>query len=205
MKRLALLFLLIMTVALTAPGTDADENEENVGTGWYKTQVGTGIGNCGPASAAMGIKWSTGDEVSVQDVRGFIGYSRPDGSTDFLELCSALRNYGASYELIIVSSLTGLKNLIELDDLIAIVLIDTEHIEYDIEKDVLDPKEIFDRNYDYEVGHYIVLGDVVSNYFVIQDPLPPGENRRYHVEEVWNALRDRRIIVIRNYEIARGD
>lgn len=200
MKKLTILFLLI-TMTLTA--VNADKNEENVDTGWYKTQVGTGIGNCGPASVAMGIKWSTGRNISVEDVRRFIGYTRPDGSTDFLELISALRKYGATYDLIRIFSLTGLKSLVEFDDLITIVLINTEKINRNISGDPLDPKGVFDRNYDYKTGHYIILGDVVSNYFVIQDPLPPGSNRRYHVDEVWVALKDERVIVIRNHEVAR--
>ena len=159
---------------------------------WYKTQVGTGLGNCGPACVSMSITWATHHDITVQEVRNLIGYSRPDGGTDFNELSYALKYWRVAYDIEVVSSLNGLKDLVGREDLIAIVLIQTGGITYDEET-------LFGKNYDLDVGHYIILSEINSNYFVVKDPLPGGSNRRYHAEEVWASLKDRRVILIRNF------
>jgi len=181
-----LMFLLGMI--FTSPLVAQTDNE------WYRTQVGSGIGNCGPASVAMSITWSTEHhDVTVEAVREFIGYTRVGGATDFMELTSAMRHWDVPYDIEVVTTLDGLKDLVDRENLIAIVLIGTEGITYN-------PTEIFGRNYKYNGGHYIVLSEVVSSYFIVQDPMPFGADRRYHTEEVWNAMKDQRIILIRNFE-----
>jgi len=186
MRKLIFTLILLLGVTFTLPIVADSDNE------WYRTQVGSGIGNCGPASVAMTINWSTEHDVTVEVVREFIGYSRPNGSTDFMELASAMRNWKVPYDIEIVTSLTGLKDLVDRENLIAIVLIATDRITYN-------PNEIFGRNYKYNGGHYIVLSEVVSSYFVVQDPMPHGADRRYHIDEVWAAMEDRRVILVRNY------
>lgn len=187
MKRLVLALILLLSVfSISATDTEGE-------TEWYRTQVGSGVGNCGPACTAMAINWSTVYEVTVERVREFIGYTRPSGATDFMELTSAMRYWEVPYDIEIVLTLQGLKDLVDRDNLIAIVLIDTEGITYN-------PSEIFGRNYDYNGGHYIVLNEVVSSYFIVQDPMPYGADRRYHVDEVWNAMKDQRIILVRNFD-----
>lgn len=178
------LFLFILTLAYTT-----EDNED-----WYRTQVGTGTGNCGPASVSMSIIWSTEYDPSVERVRSYIGYTRIDGATDYLELASALRYWEAPYNIEIISSLHGLIDLVERRELIVIVLIDTAGISYT-------SSTIFGKNYNFSGGHYIVLTDVISNYFVVQDPIPPGSDRRYHIDEIWKSLKDKRIIIVRNYNI----
>lgn len=182
-KSIVILFLFIFASFLSADDYDGE---------WYKTQVGTGLGNCGPACVSMSIKWATHYDISVEEVREFIGYTRPDGGTDFNELSSALRYWKVAYDVEMVGTLTGLKDLIKREDLIAIVLIQTDGITFD-------PDDIFGKNYDLEVGHYIILSDIISSYFVVKDPLPGGSDRRYNADEVWRSLKDRRIILIRNY------
>jgi hypothetical protein len=186
MRRAVIILIILIGLILSIPIL-ADSDTE-----WYRTQVGSGIGNCGPACVSMSIEWSTEFHISVEEVRDFIGYTRPTGGTDFMELSSAMRNWDVPYDIEIVSSLTGLKDLVDRDDLIIIVLINTAGITYS-------PTDIFGRNYKYNGGHYIVLNKVISNYFVVQDPMPYGSDRRYHVDEVWNAMKDRRIIIVRNY------
>ncbi len=187
MKKIILILALV--VLLIFPIYSQDKDEE-----WYRTQVGTGSdGNCGPASVAMTILWSTEYNISVEQVRNYIGYTRPDGATDFMELAEAMRNWDVPYDIEIIQSLVGLKSLVDRKDLMAIVLIDTKGITYD-------PDGKFNRNYSLEVGHYIVLNEVYSSYFVVQDPMPGGHDRRYHVDEVWNSLKDHRVILVRNYD-----
>jgi len=180
---------MILFLLLAAPLAKGDAD-------WYKTQIGTGIGNCGPTCVSMAIDWSIKKNISVEDIRNFIGYTRPDGSTDFMELTSALRHYKSDNDIETVESLNGLKSLVSRPDLIAIVLINTAFIEYN-------PDNIFGKSYTFEGGHYIILTDVISNYFEVQDPLQ-GSDRRYHVEQVWKAMKDRKVILIRNYDIQRN-
>jgi hypothetical protein len=181
-----LIFTLMLFLIISLPIIADDDNE------WYRTQVGSGIGNCGPACVSMSIKWSTEYDVTVEAVREFIGYTRKNGGTDFMELASAMRKWEVPYDIKIIVSLSGLKDLIDRKNLIAIVLINTGSITYN-------PDEIFGKNYEYDGGHYIVLSEVVSSYFVVQDPMPHGADRRYHVDEIWAAMKDRRVILIRNY------
>jgi len=171
----------------------ADDDNE-----WYKTQVGSGIGNCGPACVSMAIKWSTEHDVTVERVRKYISYTRLDGATDFRELASAMMNWDAPYDIIEITSLTGLKDLVDGENLIAIVLINTDKIK-NADEITDNLNGMFGKNYKYDGGHYIVLSEVDSSFFVVQDPVPPGANRRYHIDEVWLAMKKRQIILIRNY------
>lgn len=181
-KKIVLLFIIFLIVSFSLC---ADDNEK-----WYRTQVGSGIGNCGPACVSMTIAWSTGLDVAVEKVRNYIGYTRIDGATDYLELALALRHWDVPYDIEVVTSLRGLVDLVDREDLIVVVLVDTAGISINA---------TFGKNYDFSGGHYVVLTEVISNYFVVQDPIPPGIDRRYHINEVWDSLRDRRIIIVRNY------
>lgn len=181
-KKIVLLSIIFSIISFSLC---ADDNGE-----WYRTQVGSGIGNCGPACVSMSIAWATGSDIAVETVRNYIGYTRIDGATDYLELASALRRWNVPYDIEIVSSLQGLIDLVDRGDLIAVVLVDTAGISINA---------TFGKNYDFSGGHYVVLTEVISNYFVVQDPIPPGIDRRYHIDEVWDSLRDRRIIIVRNY------
>ena len=186
MRNIVFTLILLLGLTLSLP-TIADSDNE-----WYRTQVGSGIGNCGPACVAMSVNWATENEITVEAVRDFIGYTREGGATDFMELTSAMRKWNVPYDIEVVTTLKGLTDLVDRENLIAIVLIGTDGITYS-------PEEIFGRNYKYNGGHYIVLSEVVSNYFVVQDPMPDGADRRYHLEEVWSAMKDKRIILVRNY------
>lgn len=68
-----------------APGPDVE---------WYKTQFNTGInGNCGPASVAMGIQWSTGTNIDVRSIRKQIGMPNQDGAIGFNHMISIFGRY----------------------------------------------------------------------------------------------------------------
>jgi hypothetical protein len=166
-------------------------------TKWYRTQAGTGIGNCGPTCVSMAIAWSTQKNVPVETIRDFLGYQRENGATDFMELALALREWKAIYDIEAINNLSGLKELVKRKDMIVIVLINTSGITTAPLEDI----DIFGKNYDYEVGHYIILTDVISNYFEVQDPLPGGSDRRYKIQEVWDSMKDRKVILIRNLNI----
>lgn len=71
---------------------------------WYRTQFGTGVGNCGPALVSMAILWARGIDVGVQNICREIGYPRPDGGLSLEDLQRPLTRHGVSIRSAILES-----------------------------------------------------------------------------------------------------
>jgi PKD repeat protein len=186
---------------------------------WYKTQFNTGInGNCGPASVAMGIQWSTGSDINVRSVRSQIGVPNKDGAIGFNHMINIFSKYKMRNRLQTVHSPEDLYRIIDAGD-IAIVLIHSGKIKKT--KSSIQ-QSLFDRYYDDSVGHYIIVKgySLDKEYFVTYDPIPGdwwrnsirysdgvsmiGKNRYYSAKEVFGALKTRTVLVIsQNKAIAK--
>jgi hypothetical protein len=151
---------------------------------WHKYQIGTGIGNCGPAAVAMSIQWATGLDVSVQSVRSEIGYTHPLGSTTFEELLNVLKLYKLTAYMVDFSSIQQMKNLIT-NNSILIVVVDLNLL------------------YGEEGGHYIVLYEnrITVNSDSYQDEVAVADSLRLpdiylSTTRIWNAMKYKRAIRI---------
>jgi ABC-type bacteriocin/lantibiotic exporter with double-glycine peptidase domain len=177
-KKLIIIFLLVASL-LSAQ------------TAWYRTQLNTGVGNCGPACVAMAVAWINNPSITVQEVRKFIGYKRKDGSTSMEELVRALDYYSVSSNIISLASLDSLRDILKIRGVIVIISLTPSVISKATDK-------VYGRPYDYKgTGHFIILEDVDSEYFVVQDPLG-NKDRRYLIKEVLAAMKEKRAIIIRN-------
>jgi ABC-type bacteriocin/lantibiotic exporter with double-glycine peptidase domain len=163
-----LLFLLISISVFAAPQ-------------WYKTQIGTGIGNCGPASVSMVMMWSAGINLTVQEIRQITGSPYDEwGSLDFSDLDKVLQKYNIPFkDLKDVESNTLVKSLLGWTLLIV----------------VLDDSKIKEKNYNYDGNHYVVISGMKGNNFIVQDPWG-GPDQLYNMEEVWDAMPYKEMIVI---------
>lgn len=178
-RRVLIFIFLYITITYTHP----DE------TWWYKTQTGTGLGNCGPAAVAMSIYWSTGADISVQSVRERIGYRLWDGATSFDELYNSLIEYEIEARFENVRTVDDLIQLVYASDIIVIALIDAGEIE------VIDNR-YYGKTHYYEGGHCVVIYDYFADAFQVHDPIIYGEERLYKRDQVWRALRQGRVIVV---------
>lgn len=134
---------------------------------WYKSQIDTGVGNCGPACAAMLVQRS-GVDITVEDARKLIGYKAEDGATGIFELLFILQLYYIDYKF--------LKNL-DCYYGSGVVLV------------VVDAKYISNRGYTYGEGHYIIITGILDNrYYLVHDPIS-GPNKAYKISEVKRALK----------------
>ncbi len=178
---------------------------------WYKTQFNTGIsGNCGPASVAMAIQWSTGTNIDVKGIRKQIGMPNKDGAIGFNHMSSIFGRYKMRTRMQTLHSPEEIFQIIDSGD-IAIVLFDSGKIKK-TNSDI--QKTLFDRYYDDSVGHYIIIKGYSLNktYFVTYDPIPGdwwrnkvrysdgvsmiGKNRYFSAKEVFGALKTHTILVI---------
>jgi hypothetical protein len=189
------------TVHTDAAGADFD---------WYRTQFNTGTtSNCGPASVAMGVAWSTGEHLPVSSVREAVGW-QGEGATSFEELIKVLKDQGISAA---ISPIRGVQNIRDVIDTggIAVVLFHTGGIGTARG----DPaQDLFGKYYNDSVGHYIVIKgySLDGEYFVIYDPIPSdwsfnsfrygddlsmiGRNRYYSSAELLRSLRRADMIAI---------
>jgi len=183
MLRIKLISLLLLTASFGFSQTT-----------WYRTQLNTGVGNCGPACVAMAVAWINNPSITVQEVRKFIGYKRKDGSTSMEELVRALDNYSIDNNLIPLASLESLRDILKIKGVIVIVSLNPAMISKAIPKDL-----VYGRPYEYKEksSHFIILEDLDSEYFVVQDPLA-NKDRRYLIIEVLAAMKEKRAIIIRN-------
>lgn len=129
---------------------------------WSKLQLGTGIGNCGPAAAAMLVERS-GQHITVQEARMIIGYRQADGATSFGDLKIILRRYNITFSSI---------RLNDYREGVMIVLLEMSQIE--------------DKLHDYNGRHYVVIFGIRGRYYRVYDPLVRGE-QLYSIEEVRRA------------------
>jgi hypothetical protein len=179
-KTVFILMLIISVVNLNGQNKD-----------WWKGQVGTGPGNCGPACAAMAIKWAKKVDIKVEQIRKIIGYSRPDGATSFDELTVAMLKYGVKSYMKEHSTLKDLIDLVSHKKNIVIVCLTLKYV------DKSDGNQ-FGRNHNFDGGHYIVLVDYIGGYFVCQDPMPNGDDRCYLATQIWHGMTsdNTRILVV---------
>ena len=185
-------FLLIILIFLFIPYafySYTDEEED-----WYKTQEGTGIGNCGPASVAMGITYQTGIDTSVEEIRRYIGKTHPSGSTSFQHLINTLKHYNISYDIVDLSSVNTVDKILSTENSIVIILIFPNRISKSDPS--IDEKEGRLYRFDSESAHYIVLKDTTRQHFIVHDPMPNGDNRMYNKEEIFKSLKTRKGIEI---------
>lgn len=127
---------------------------------WAKTQLGTGIGNCGPTCAAMIVE-SQGIPITVEEARSVIGYSRENGATSMMELSLILDRYNIDYAYL---------NDIELyENGFMIVLVNMEHIT--------------SKPHNYDGGHYLVIYGIEGFYYKVIDPLSK-DPQLYMIEDV---------------------
>ena len=152
---------------------------------WHKEQLGTGLGNCGPACAAMLIERS-GIPITVQQAREIIGETgspmndgtgRLDGATTLFHLKKILNYYNILWKLIPDISLYS-----------------TDEYAGGAFICLLDMAAVNDRPYSYEGGHYIVIFGIRGEYYEVADPLT-SELQLYKVEEVNNSQRGELIYV----------
>jgi hypothetical protein len=196
--------------ASDTPGASSEQSREIlVDFDWYKTQYGTGLGNCGPAAAAMAVHWATGADVSVEEIRDDIGEPNNSRAVSLDHLKTAIDGRGVPSRYTEVSSVEELHGVID-SGRIAILWIHTGWLSPS-EGDVTSTR--IGRYYEDECGHYIVLKGYTldDQYFITYDPIPGGwytndkryvdgtmlgKDRYYPVPEVWKSLKSRRIIVV---------
>jgi hypothetical protein len=161
---------------------------------WYKTQFNTVTpSNCGPANIAMSVKWATGKDVSVYDIRKSIGWNghginNPEviqrmvrefmadqnnnpynGGTSIAEIKKALTNYGVQFRAHTISDSEQLAEIIDRGN-IAIVLFTAG----DIGRGDQAKHSFEGRYYTYRSGHYVVVKGRTKdkNFFIVSDPMP---------------------------------
>jgi hypothetical protein len=196
----------IFVSPLPSVHADADEGDFD----WYRTQFNTGTtSNCGPASVAMAIAWSTGKHFPVSSVRQAVGW-QGEGATSFEELIRVLKDQGIPAVITPISGVQSVRDLIDRDS-IAVVLFRTEGVKTARG----DPaQDLFGKYYNDSVGHYIVIKGYSLNgeYFVIHDPIPSdwslnsfrygddlsmiGRNRYYSSAELLRSLRRADMIAV---------
>jgi hypothetical protein len=165
-----ILFLLLASCSFSDPA-------------WYRSQIGTGVGNCGPATVAMATSWATNTSVSVSRARNYIGYTNKNGATSFDELVRCLKKFNVVVYYLRPQdfSLNNIKYYLSKNGLI-IILIETIFIE--------------NRTYGYKGGHYIILSGIDKGNFIVQDPLAGKPDSFYNINQVWKALSMNEAIVI---------
>lgn len=164
---LLIILLLFLTTALMSHGQD-----------WHKSQIGTGVGNCGPECVAMSVQWATREEISVEEIREIIGWPHSDGSTSWDNLYSALRHYNVNARFQYLYSRERMLELLTYNSMMIVM----------VGMDMM-------SNYEDVVGHYIVIYGYVGDVFYSADPLQ-HPSKVYRIEEIWNALRHKNAIII---------
>jgi hypothetical protein len=155
---------------------------------WYKS--GLGESNCGPTCVAMAIKWATGKNFSDIEIRKEIGYDFPGSGTDLQDLVYLLGRHDVAHNILSISTPEELGYFVH-NDQIAIVSIDTKYIE---KAGLFSSKG---RNYNLDGYHWIIVTEIVAGYFEVLDPISGGRNRFYSIGNLWKALLNRQIILIK--------
>lgn len=171
MKKVAL----ILTLALTASALLPAEP-------WFRSQIGTGDGNCGPASVAMVIEWATGKKFTVQQIRKEMGRPWADGSTSIEMLMANLKRHGVHARIVTQKSLDQLADLVDGRNALAIICVHTEAIE------PAKKGSQFGRKYNIpDTLHFVVLNGTFAEYFRVEDPLG-SPDRLYKMNQVYAGM-----------------
>ncbi len=183
---------------------------DRVDRDWYYTQFRTRTtSNCGPSIVSMGIAWALGRDVPVASVRSLIGW-KGAGAVSMNELKSVLDEHGVTSRLHSIESPDVIFDLLDRGSLVGVVY-DMAGISFTEEAS----RNLFGQYYVDSGGHYLLIKgySLDREYFVVYDPIPSdwitnsrrygdgrsmfGRNRYYDVDELFAALRSRRIIEIR--------
>jgi PKD repeat protein len=176
---------------------------------WYRTQYNTGLSNCGPAIASMGIGWSKGEYVSVTAIRDMIGWSG-NGSISFFDIKNVLDQYKVANNLTQIGSKEDLFSIIDKGNIVGVVY-NCGRITHTKDSPQLD---LVGRYYQDSVGHYSIIKGYTKDrkYFIMYDPIPSdwinnglrygdaismiGRNRYYPADELFQAMYSGLILVI---------
>lgn len=185
-----IIFILILLLALFTTTNVGSEEELIEIDDWYKTQIGTGIGNCGPASTAMAIYWSTGRDLSVQRVRRYIGNPYAEGAVTFFNIMGALNHWGADARYQTFNSLEEVEDALDRSSII-MFLFKTSAVE------ITDGSQ-YGRTYSYNGGHYAIIHDHYRDWFVVNDPMWAGKDRLYEKDQIAGFL-DKVVVIEKVY------
>ncbi len=175
---------------------------------WYRTQYNTGLSNCGPAIASMGIGWSKGEYISVTSVRDLMGWTG-DGSTSFFDIKGVLDRYQVANNLSQINNKEEIFTLIDKGNIVG-VLYNCGRITRRDEPQL----NLVGRYYQDAVGHYSIIKGYTKDrkYFIVYDPIPSdwinnglrygdaismiGRNRYYPCDELFQAMYSGMVLVI---------
>lgn len=183
MKKILFFLILLLSIFLIIRSLPADNQKID---DWYKTQVGTGFGNCGPASVAMAIYWSTGKDLTVQKVRDFIGWPHKNGATAYYHLMRALKHWKTVAYYKEFSSLEEIEDCLKRSKII-LFCYNTKDV------DISDGSK-YGRTYSYNGGHYSIIYGYYRDWFVVNDPMFGGKDRLYFKNNILSYLK--KVIVI---------
>ncbi|MBN2736795.1 MAG: C39 family peptidase [Spirochaetales bacterium] len=178
---------------------------------WYFTQFDTGMrGNCGPASNSMAIRWATGKNYSVEEVRKEIGIPYVGGGVDYGNLLDNLKTHNVKTELVPFDNPKLIFDNIDQGK-IMILLFDTKFIT-PVSGDKT--RNYTGRYYRDATGHYIVVKGYTldKKYLIVYDAIPGdwyqnepryqdrvsmiGRNRYFLVKDMMRAIKIPEILVI---------
>ncbi|HUS48626.1 MAG TPA: C39 family peptidase [Candidatus Paceibacterota bacterium] len=177
MKKILIFLVVLLAFFTTLRVLPAEEPEVD---DWYKTQMGTGFGNCGPASAAMAIYWSTGIDLTVQTVRNYIGNPYEDGATAYYHLMAALKYWGAIAYYKEFSGLDEIKDYLD-KNMIILFCYETARVE-------ISDGSKYGRTYSSNGGHYSIIYGHYRDWFVVNDPMWGGKDRLYPIDNILDAI-----------------
>lgn len=177
---------------------------------WYLTQYDTGTtSNCGPTVTAMSIRWATGQNISVQDVRREIGWTG-DGAVSLTEMKAVLERHHVRAEHRVMMSKDDIFDAIDKGHILA--------VSYDMSKvsEAQNPgQNLVGQHYTDKGGHYLALKgySMDQRYIIVYDPIPSdwaynarrygdgysmyGRNRYFPTDELWKALRSHHALEIK--------
>lgn len=161
MSKLVTFISLLILLFITAGHLHSQSITTEETRSWYKTQVGTGIGNCGPTVVAMIIERS-GPKTTVQQIRAQLPPGPANGATynDLLEILNTYRiRY---YWLNGISEWNG-------DGILMVAI---------------NPIRISAAPYEYNGGHYILLVGRTEENYIVNDPYANFPELYYSREEI---------------------
>jgi len=172
------------------PSYHADRSYE-----WYRTQMGTGAAsynNCGPASTQMVIRWHSGREIPVSEIRNLA--PRDNGWWYTNDVTNALEAFGIPYAIHPAADAADIQACLKRGHIV-ILCAEMKWIGYN-------RQPFYGRFYAYDSGHFFVVKGSSSDghYLVVYDPnawsgdydeqgVMLGRNRYYLSSEVTDAIR----------------
>jgi hypothetical protein len=188
MKIIRLLITIVLMFFLCSSCYTKEEN----GDWWYKTQMGTGPGNCGPASAAMAVQWSTSKNITVQKARNVIGWPAKNGGIAPFHISLILKYFNVPHKIVDTVSIENIDKYLSEGNIV-IILFNTKTIsKTDGSK--------YGRTYNDSVGHYIVLYKSYRDFWVVNDPMQGGDGRLYSKKEIFKSIYPEIVIIWREYK-----